>query len=186
MGRCVRLVVCSDGAAEYTNGLQPAKVSCMNFHVSLHHRRLYQRCAQPADNSRLLSSPLLNSSPGKLSSWGTTSKTFFARALKTTCFHSWPDRDPHAVIPPLGGYPVSLNFGDSSRDISDIIWIRRRIYFHRGHRKQPACLLDTKQTSALPAKRAPIRDYQKDAASSPAYYFQFLLEKVNLMSIIGS
>lgn len=50
----------------------------------------------------------------------------------------------------------------------------------------PACLPNTKQTQAHSAKRPPIRDYQKDAVLSPAYYFQFLLEKVNLMSIIGN
>ncbi len=92
--------------------------------------------------------------------------------------------DPHAVIPPLGGFPVPLNFGYSNQDISDLDQTEH--LFPRGHRKQQACLLDTKQTLSLPAKRNPIRDYQKDAASSPVYYFQFLLEKVNLMSIIGS
>lgn len=49
-----------------------------------------------------------------------------------------------------------------------------------------ARLLDTKQTAAPSAKRTPDTDYQKDATPSPVYYFQFLLQKVNLMSIIGS
>lgn len=58
--------------------------------------------------------------------------------------------------------------------------------FHSTIESNQPAFLDTKQTPALPAKRTPMRDYQKDAVSSPAYYFQFLLEKVNLMSIIGS
>lgn len=49
-----------------------------------------------------------------------------------------------------------------------------------------ARLLDTKQTAAPSAKRTPASDYQKDATPNPIYYFQFLLQKVNLMSIIGS
>lgn len=56
----------------------------------------------------------------------------------------------HDVTSPLGCLPVPLNFGDGSPTISEMIWIAQCIYFHRGHRKQPACLLDTKQTPSLP------------------------------------
>lgn len=52
-------------------------------------------------------------------------------------------------------------------------------------KKQPAS--STPNKPRLPrAKRTPASDYQKDATPNPAYYFQFLLEKVNLMSIISS
>lgn len=82
--------------------------------------------------------------------------------------------------PPLGGLPVSLNFGDSSQDVSDIVWIRRRICFH-----QPASSTPNKHRPSLPkAPRSVIAE--KMQRRGPVYYFQFLLEKVNLMSIIGS
>lgn len=60
----------------------------------------------------------------------------------------------------------------------------RESIFTAWRKNKAARLLDTKQTPR--AKRATASERQNDATPSPAYYLQFLLEKVNLMSIIGS
>lgn len=187
-GKHVWLGVYSGGAAEWANGLQPAKILCLNFYGLLQicaeeHELFYSLQTTLTVSSFLLVAVKFVTKKGlKLEgkTWGTTSETVCATALKNTCFHT-------CFNSPFWLFPPSLSISATAvKPYQKLFWIRQCIYFHRGHREPPACLLDTEQIPGRPAKSSPISDFQKDAALSPVYYFRFLLEKVNLMSIIGS
>lgn len=143
---------------------------------------------QPAENSNsffflLVAVKFVTNKGLKLEgkTWGTTSETVCATALKNACFFV------HALIPPSWLLPpISLNFCDSSQAISEII-LDQTVYLLSPRPTRATSLPPRHGTNTgLPCQKLPISDYQKDAALSPVYYFQFLLEKVNLMSIIGS
>lgn len=112
--------------------------------------------------------------------YGTTSETVCASALKNACFRTCFNS------PLLAVSPISLNFCDSSQAISEII-LDQTVYLLSPRPTRATSLPPRHRTNTRPpCQKLPISDYQKDAALSPVYYFQFLLEKVNLMSIIGS
>lgn len=111
--------------------------------------------SQPPDSP---GSVLFSSRPSHLSPRRAPSKAEAPELrLPQLCAGSSPPTHTHTASSQQR-YGLSQFFGDSSRAIPEIIWIRQGIYFYRQapkKKKKAARLLNTKQTAAPPCQTHP-------------------------------
>lgn len=72
------------------------------------------------------------------------------------CLYFWPYMGPNITVHPLSAVFLSLSISAAAVKIYQILFGSDGVFLHRGHQKQPACLLDTNQTLAFPAKCTPL------------------------------